>query len=408
MIILSHPTGNFNVRMTSKALYEFGLLEEFHTCISFPKNNPFIDFLGGNIKDEYFRRVFTEIPESKQVSHPKREFLRQVCFRSGLIRDMKETHPMSDFSLYKNFDQQVSRILKKNNYAKAVYCYEDGAKQTFIEAKKKGKQCIYELPIGYWKTARKIFEEETEINPEWANTLPGLKDSANKLRRKDDELELADSIVVASKFVETTLRNDFLANKNIYVIPYCTPSNKILNKPKYNKGKLRVLFVGSLTQRKGLSYALDAINALNDRFTLTIIGQKVTQDCEPLNKALEKHTWFSSLPHNQILQQMQNHDVLLFPTLFDGFGLVITEALSQGIPVITTINSGGPECIRHGIDGFIVPIRDTSSIISHLDELDNDREKLQYMKESCIQRSKSLSFDLYKNQLSAFLNNIIK
>ena len=160
MIILSHPTGNFNVRMTAKALYECGLLEKFHTCISLPKNNPFIDFLGGNIKDEYFRRVFTEIPESKQVSHPKREFLRQACFRSGLIRDMKETHPMSDFSLYKNFDQQVSRILKKKNCASAVYCYEDGAKQTFIEAKKKGIQCIYELPIGFWKSARNIFEEE--------------------------------------------------------------------------------------------------------------------------------------------------------------------------------------------------------------------------------------------------------
>ena len=408
MIILSHPTGNFNVRMTAKALFECDLLEEFHTCISLPKHNPFIDLLGGNIKDEYFRRVFTEIPESKQVSHPNREFLRQACFRSGLIRDMKESHPMSDFSLYKNFDHQVSLRLKKDYCSRAVYCYEDGAKRTFIEAKKKGIQCIYELPIGYWKSARNIFEEERELNPEWANTLPGLKDSVHKLRRKDDELELADSIVVASKFVETTLRNNSQIDQKIIVIPYCSPSAKILNKPNYNKGKLRVLFVGSLTQRKGLSYALDAINMLNDRVTFTIIGQKVTHDCEPLNRALDQHTWFPSLPNNQILQQMKNHDILLFPTLFDGFGLVITEALSQGIPVITTMNSGGPECIRHGIDGFLVPIRDTSSIFLHLDQLDNDREKLQYMKESCIQRSKRLSFDLYKRKLSYFINNIIK
>ena len=250
MIVLSHPTGNFNVRMTAKALHECDLLEEFNTCISLPRNNHLINFLGGNIKDEYFRRVFTEIPESKQVSHPKREFIRQACFRSGLIRVMKETHPLSDFSLYKNFDQQVSRRLKKHNCASAVYCYEDGAKKTFIEAKKRGRHCIYELPIGYWKSARNIFQEERELNPEWANTLPGLKDSAQKLRRKDEELELADSIVVASKFVETTLKNNSQFNQKVYVIPYCTPSAKILNKPKYNKGKLRVLFVGSLTQRR--------------------------------------------------------------------------------------------------------------------------------------------------------------
>ena len=73
---------------------------------------------------------------------------------------------------------------------------------------KKGRHCIYELPIGYWKSARNIFQEERELNPEWANTLPGLKDSDQKLRRKDEELELADSIVVASKFVETTLKNN--------------------------------------------------------------------------------------------------------------------------------------------------------------------------------------------------------
>ena len=103
---------------------------------------------------------------------------------------------------------------------------------------------------------------------------------------------------------------------------------------------------------------------------------------------------------------MRNHDVLLFPTLFDGFGLVITEALSQGIPIITTINSGGPECIRHGIEGFIVPIRDTSAIIEYLDQLDKDRDKLRYMKEACLQRSYYLSFQLYKKQLVKVFNNI--
>ena len=119
-----------------------------------------------------------------------------------------------------------------------------------------------------------------------------------------------------------------------------------------------------------------------------MIGQKTTRDCDPLNKALDQHTWIQTLPHDQILQQMKNHDVLLFPTLFDGFGLVISEALSQGIPVITTTNSGGPECIRHGIEGFLVAVRDTSAIIECLDQLDKDRDQLLFMKEACIQRSK--------------------
>ena len=104
---------------------------------------------------------------------------------------------------------------------------------------------------------------------------------------------------------------------------------------------------------------------------------------------------------------MKNHDVLLFPTLFDGFGLVITEAMSQGLPIITTKNSGGPECIRHGLDGYIVPIRDTLSIISHLDELDRNRDKLEHMKRSCIERARYLSFQVYRRKLVDAICNIV-
>ena len=169
-----------------------------------------------------------------------------------------------------------------------MYSYEDGARETFVEAKSQGLKCIYELPIGYWRIARNIFKEEAELNPDWASTLPGLKDSSDKLLRKDDELDLADSIVVASEFVKSTLKFNTYANKNVFVIPYCSPVNLTLNEPIHHKGKLRVLYVGSLTQRKGLSYAIEAVNALKSRVTFTLIGQKTTRDCDPLNKALEQ------------------------------------------------------------------------------------------------------------------------
>ena len=71
------------------------------------------------------------------------------------------------------------------------------------------------------------------------------------------------------------------------------------------------------------------------------------------------------------------------------------------------MNSGGPECIRHGKEGFIVPIRNSSSIVFYLDQLDKDRDLLQYMKESCIARSKVLNFNRYKAQLSKALNLIL-
>ena len=139
MIILSHPTGNFNVRMTAKVLFDCDLLEEFNTCISLPQHNPIINSLGGKIRDEYFRRVFSEIPESKQVSYPYRELFRQLYSRTGLFqRPYQESHPFSVYSVYKSFDQNVASRIKKGTKASAVYSYEDGARETFVNAKKQG------------------------------------------------------------------------------------------------------------------------------------------------------------------------------------------------------------------------------------------------------------------------------
>ena len=157
--------------------------------------------------------------------------------------------------------------------------------------------------------------------------------------------------------------------------------------------------MGSLGQRKGLSYMLEAIEALGDAVHLTLIGRPTANHCAPLNAALLRHNWIETLPHPQILEQMRQHDVLLFPTLFDGFGLVITEALSQGLPVITTLHSGAPECIRDGVEGFIVPIRSSQAIAERLTLLSGDRQQLAAMRQACLRRAAELSWVGYEQGL---------
>ncbi len=408
MIILSHPTGNFNVRMTAKALYEAKVLEEFHSCLCLPKNNLIVNMFGTKVKEEYERRVFADLPQRLQFSHPYREIARIANQRLKIVKiNEKKKNRISIDSIYKDFDSQIAARLKTKVAAKAIYAYEDGARDTFKQAKKNGIECIYELPIGYWKSGRHIYEEEKAINPEWAETLTGLNDSNEKLEIKDEELAMADNIIVASSFTKETLAKSKATDKNIHVIPYCTPTTITNEEPTIRKNKLRVLYVGSLTQRKGISYAIDAIEQLGDTVSLTVIGKKNTSECKKLNEALGKYTWHESLPHKRILEQMRLHDVLLFPTLFEGFGLVITEALSQGLPIITTKNSGGPECIRNGIEGYIVPIRDINAISVCLEVLSNDREKLRQMKLDCIKRARYLSYDRFSENLISVINGII-
>ena len=83
------------------------------------------------------------------------------------------------------------------------------------------------------------------------------------------------------------------------------------------------------------------------------------------------------------------HDVLVSPSLFEGFSLVILEAMSQGLPAITTPNSGGSDVIADGVDGFIVLIRSEGAIVEKILWLDRDRNRLMDM---CREAEKRLRY----------------
>ena len=93
--------------------------------------------------------------------------------------------------------------------------------------------------------------------------------------------------------------------------------------------KIKLLFVGGLSQRKGLSYLFRAVEGLNAYIELTVAGRLPQATCEPLNRALYTHKHIASLPHQKILELMRAHDILIFPSLFEGFGQVMTEAMAQ-------------------------------------------------------------------------------
>jgi glycosyltransferase involved in cell wall biosynthesis len=347
------------------------------------------------------RRSFKEVPLSLQHSHPWRELIRLAAGDRHLRRWRRhQTGPLSIDAVYQSFDRQVASHLPYAQGLRAVYAYEDAALLTFQAAKTLGLRRFYDLPIGYWRAAQQMFEAERDLLPEWACTLTGLGDSADKLARKDQELELADAVVVPSKFVSSTLTQQNVTQAQIHVVPFGSPPALLprLTEP-VSTGPLRVLYVGSLGQRKGLSYALAAVEALGDEVSFTLIGRPTSSDCKPLNAALESHRWMPSLPHPQILEQMRQHDVLLLPSLFEGFALVISEALSQGLPVIATPNSGATECVRDGVEGFLVPIRDSQAIAVRLQQLSADRELLAAMKLACLQRAEELSWARYEEGL---------
>ena len=132
---------------------------------------------------------------------------------------------------------------------------------------------------------------------------------------------------------------------------------------------------------------------------LSLIGRKPKVDCRSLDMALSRHRWVDSLPHDKILAEMRQHDVFVFPSLFEGFGLVITEALSQGLPVITTPHTCGPDILTEGQDGFIVPIRDSQAIAEKLELLHRDRDCLAAMSIAAVATARRVTWEGYRERL---------
>lgn len=367
-VLLHHPTGNANVRAAVDGLFQADMLADFYTSIAtFPGNG--LDYLSALPPlAELRRRRFNPALRAKTRIWPWREVGRLVAARTGLHRLIThETGPFCIDAVYHSVDQrvaaQLSQVVRRQE-VDALYAYEDGAADSFARAKALGIQCFYDLPIGYWRAARRLLSSEQERWPEWVATLGGLLDSAPKLARKDEELRLADRIFVASQFTADTLQDFPSPLSPIEVIPYGFPA--VTTTRSYiglqNSRPLKLLFVGGLSQRKGIADLFSVADALQPRVELTVVGHKSTHNCPALNAALTRHRWIPSLPHAEVLALMREQDVLVFPSLFEGFGLVITEAMSQGTPVITTNRTAGPDLIEHGYNGWIVEAGNTAAL----------------------------------------------
>jgi hypothetical protein len=156
-IILSHPTGNANVRATVKGFFSNSILDSFYTTIAtFPGSK--LDYLStfGPLS-EFRRRGFDASLSSLTKTSPLREMFRLAA--SKLRWSHLTRHEAGLFCIdkvYKGLDRRVAAALKNASTrgVDGVYAYEDEAARTFKEAKLNNMQCLYDLPTGYWRTAR--------------------------------------------------------------------------------------------------------------------------------------------------------------------------------------------------------------------------------------------------------------
>lgn len=395
---MSHPTGNENSRHAALALAETSRLFEFWTCIAARAGASNVYGIQGFIQKILGRRRVPSEVYLRTRLHPVREALRLT---SGKASIGKKFALCGIDVVYQELDRAVSRRVRDSENLSGVFGYEDGALEMFRAACDRGLRRIYELPMGYWRAWHEIMNDERLRNPEWAPTLQGAKDSGDKLRAKDAELGFAQCVFVASQFARRTLLEYAECNAPIYVFPYGVSVNLENPSKRSACGPLKIVYVGALTQRKGLSYLLEAVERMGRHVELLLIGAPPPHHCAPLNRALKKVRWIQGAAHTAVLDEMKQCDVLVLPSLFEGFGLVILEALAQGIAVVTTENTGGADIITNGRDGYVVPIRSSEAIVEKLETLVRFPKLLWSMRIEALSTARKNSWKAYRQRFGA-------
>src|SRR5690606_1798247 len=224
------------------------------------------------------------------------------------------------------------------------------------------------------------------------------------------ELQLADIVMVASSFTKRTLEHAAGFQGSVVTIPYGAPRLELpleTETPSRVNSKLRVLFVGSLGQRKGLSYLFRAMRLLGTSADVTVIGARPMVPCSALDRELASIRWIPTCSHREVLAEMAAHDAFVFPSLFEGFGLVLLVAMAMGLPIITTPNTAGPDLIDEGREGFIVPIRNARAIAEKLALLHGDRTRRDEMSQLARRRAAQFTWEDYGAKLSACIQTAL-
>ena len=387
----------------AKALLQLGALERFYTS-SYVGPAWLQRRLGGAGQNgNFFARRFLAGLASPHVRYDWRYELREMWVkrRHGRGAAFVEAVYARDAA----FDHDVAAQIAADG-SDTFWGFQGSALETLGTCRAAGKRTLLELATAHVASARKYLGEEAKLQPDWADSFDNLVFPAAYERRLEEEPFAADYAVAASGFTRQTLIEAGMEAGKILYLPLGFDIDHVPYAPVELRapGPLRLLYAGNVTQRKGMSYLLDAMEGLpKSEVELHVVGT-IQGSGKAFAARSGLYSYRPAVSQQEMFRMYAGYDALVLPTLFEGFGLVLVEAMAAGLPIITTAHSIGPELVDEGQTGYLVPIRDAASLrtaISRLAHLPEDA----YLAMRRAAREKALSFtwDSYRGRLADLL-----
>ncbi|MEX0890905.1 MAG: glycosyltransferase family 4 protein [Gemmatimonadota bacterium] len=321
------------------------------------------------------RAAAWDLPRAAIRSLPVEGAINAVAARAGA-----SVYAALDAPLHLWFGRWAARRLLPGPWD-LVVAFSGVAAETLLLARRHGWPTLCTRSSAHIRVQDRILAEEE------ARTGRRIQRPTRwKIEREEREYGLATAVQVPSTFVRGTfqemgvpLERTLLVPLGVEVADFRASAQVLAARlARIEEGQpLRVLCAGSLSLRKGMYDLAAAVQRLPDGvFQFHLVGD-VTRAARSWVDAMRDRIRITSrVPQEELPGIYEEADVLVLPTLEDGFAVVLAQALAAGVPIVTTPHSAGPDLVEEGRTGWIVPVRDPEALAARLLALHHDRPLL--------------------------------
>ena len=309
-----------------------------------------------------FEVVKYGIPKSRTVSLRKLEAVNRLWLGAP---EKLRSHVDLDFHLHEWFDRSAEKHVSP---AIDLYVGWSGfSERGLLRARTQGACTIVRRGSAHIESQQDILREEYE-----KYGLPARLPDARIVEKEMREYEIADYISVPSSFAMRTFLSKGFPPAKLLKTPLGVDLSEFQPQPKRDR-VFRVVFAGRLELQKGVQYLLQAFAELKLRDAeLWLIGSRLDEFAPFLDRYRGSYTHIDHVPQPKLREYYSQCSVFVLPSVQDGFGIVLPQAMACGLPVICTTNTAGEDLVTNGVEGFVVPVRDIAAL----------KDKLLYLYEN--------------------------
>jgi glycosyltransferase involved in cell wall biosynthesis len=244
--------------------------------------------------------------------------------------------------------------------------------------------CLEAVPVARQRGMRVVIERGSSHIAHQARVLAdsyaefgvtGRAVDKRMMERELAEYAAADLIAVPTRFAADTFVAHGVARHKLTVNPYGADLSRFIgDKPHLKRaGRIQILFVGQVGIRKGVPWLLAALDRLGSAFELHLVGpiEGYIRHLIPRSGA-NRIIFHGPLRSQRLDLAFRTADIFCLPSLEEGLPLSLLQAMAAGLPIVATPETGAGDIIQDGVEGLIVPSRDTNALVAAFEGLTSE------------------------------------